>query len=741
MKQELLLFLKTYDFRKGTLFATLGFLSFGTGRFLFPDSAMGIAMAMGILLSAISDVPGTRKHNLIGIATGIVLATISFSLVHLTKHNLWLLGTTISVLVFFNAYICVYGLRASMVSFSGLLGIALGFVNVGPENHFYYATGAIVAGGGIYVSISTLINLIKPRHIAEQLVIECMQLTAEYLRIRAKLPVTKHRESLLKRLLELQITINEKHESLRALVLHKSSRAMGSGYYRRLLLIFIELVDILELAIANPVNYDDIDYRFEKQPEVLEPFTNLLNASADLLVALSYKITGAAIEGKSKELRTCLKEIQESIEQYKSSTNDANRRDTVLLLRNLADYEESQVQKIETIEHLIADDFSAENIKDPLEPKKFITTQDYSLKRLRDNFNVDSIVFKHALRLMLCVISGFSIGTVFHFKNTYWILITILVIMRPNYGITKLRTMQRVYGTLIGTAVSFVIIYLTTNVYVYAGITFTAMIFAFAYIQQNYMRAAAFITINIVFVFAMLSTNPFGIISSRIIDTLMGAGLAMLFNYFFWPVWEAQTIAKILAGSLLANKNYIKEIGNLYITKNKTLTNYKLSRKLAFIQMGNLHAAFQRMAQEPKSKQVKLNELYDIIILQHTFLSASAALGTYIQAHKTTEASEHFKAYLDGIVSKINNCEEILSGTFKGQKTCVEIQEAQRHLSAIYKDLLHTREQEVASGQIQISEKLRENLKEIKLIHDQLNHLFNLTEKLEQKIISYSLQT
>ncbi len=37
-----------------------------------------------------------------------------------------------------------------------------------------------------------------------------------------------------------------------------------------------------------------------------------------------------------------------------------------------------------------------------------------------------------------------------NFQNPYWIILTIIVIMRPSYGLTKTRTKDRIIGTLIG---------------------------------------------------------------------------------------------------------------------------------------------------------------------------------------------------------------------------------------------------------------------------------------------------
>ncbi|GLB49955.1 FUSC family protein [Neptunitalea lumnitzerae] len=743
MKQELLLFLKTYDFRKGILFATLGFLLVAIGFTLFPNTPFGITLGMGILLSAISDVPGTKKHTYIGILTGIGLAIVSFCSVHLTKHNPWLLGTVISILIFTNSYICVYGLRASMVSFSGLLAIALGFVPLSPEIELYKSAFFILIGSGVYISVSFIINLISPKQIGEQLLVECMQLTASYLKTRASLPLSNNRDPLLKKLLTLQIRINEKHESLRAIVLRQQSKVMGSGYHRRQLLIFIELVDILELALATPINYKDIDKRFKDHSEVLQPFGTLLNTSSELLVDLSFKISNKKISHKTSELRAILSKIHEAIENYKQTLEATKeRRDNVILLRNLADYEEQQIQKLETIESILSNDFNLHEAEDPDQPTKFITNQDYSLRALRDNFNFKSVAFKHALRLMLCVITGFVIGTVFEFQNAYWIIITILVIMRPNYGITKQRTFQRIIGTFIGALFSYLIIYSTPNIYLYAVITFIAMIFAFAYIQRDYLKAAIAITVNIIFVFAMVSDDAFGIINSRIIDTIVGSLLAVIFNYFFYPAWESSNLHRVLQGSLKANQKYLKEIASIYVNKKQPITKYKLSRKTAFMQLGNLHAAFQRMSQEPKSKQVKTKQLYDIIIIQHTFLSAAAALGTYIQSHKTTEASDYFEDYINAIINILEACVMGLNKQETQLDEALEnIKKADTYLSDIYNKLFSQREKEFLQGQVTISESLRENLKEIKLVYDQLKYLYKLSVKLEKQVIIFSNQS
>ena len=60
-------------------------------------------------------------------------------------------------------------------------------------------------------------------------------------------------------------------------------------------------------------------------------------------------------------------------------------------------------------------------------------------------------------------------------------------------------------------------------------------------------------------------------------------------------------------------------------------------------------ASFQRLIQEPKTKQLNRGELYELTVLSQTLVSSAASIGTYIQFHKTTEASKAFKLVMDYI--------------------------------------------------------------------------------------------
>ena len=157
-------------------------------------------------------------------------------------------------------------------------------------------------------------------------------------------------------------------------------------------------------------------------------------------------------------------------------------------------------------------------------------------------------------------------------------------------------------------------------------------------------------TIYVVLIYGILTPNFMDLLTYRIIDTFIGAVLAFSANYFLWPAWEFLNVNKHLSKSLEANKEYVKEIVVLYNEKGEATLPYKIARKYAFIEVVNLMASFQRMLQEPKSKQLLRAEIYELAVLNHTFLSIAASIGVYVQSRETTKASEAFNTvsnYID----------------------------------------------------------------------------------------------
>jgi uncharacterized membrane protein YccC len=223
------------------------------------------------------------------------------------------------------------------------------------------------------------------------------------------------------------------------------------------------------------------------------------------------------------------------------------------------------------------------------------------------------------------------------------------------------------------------------------------------------------------------------------VDTIVGAGLATLGNLFLWPSWEFLGIKSVISDSIKTNKDYLNEISRYYEKKGNVLTSYKLSRKHAFLATGNLNAAFQRMTQEPKSKQKNLEKVYELVVLNHTFLSSLASMGTYIQNHPTTKASTHFITFVQSIDQNLERAIALLNDQELEELSEDSKQlEAQKFFEKKHRDLI--RISETPDPSKKSNSNTAEELQEVQLIIEQLKWLMDISNKLQNIIAETSFQ-
>lgn len=579
-------------------------------------------------------------------------------------------------------------------------------------------------GGLWYAGLVVLRHFIFPKAPTEHYLSKTFKLTAEYLTLRGKLVAEKeNRTPLLKKLLSVQIDLTDTHETLRDILISHRTGSGKSNYEGKRILIFAQLVDMLELAMANPVNYAKTDEFFRDKPLQVRDFQNLLFSMADQLNHISENLSSPKRIGNQFILKKNLEKLEEKFAQIEHETSEDFNEDW-LMLKNLYKYQKEQVNKIEKIEWLLKN--PAQDVLDSLDRKgvkRFVTKQNYDIDILVENFNLKSSIFKHSLRLATMLVIGFAIGSYFSLQNPYWIALTLLVIMRPSYGLTKSRSKERTIGTLVGAALAVGIVLLTQNTTVYAILAIVSMIVAYSMIQKNYKAGATFITLSVVFVYALLRPDIFKVIQYRVMDTLIGASLATVANLWLWPAWEVHGFQKTLQETIKFFSLYLEQIVKYYNQKGQISQDYKLSRKKAFLAMSNLSAAFQRMTQEPKSRHSSLDKIYEITVLNHTFLASMASLSTYIMNHPTTPASENFNTVTKRILSNLETTKKQLNQDLQSN---VQVNEVEN----IYNSTFGQNPMVIKNPQPETSTEILSRMEEAHLVREQLKWLLAMSKKM-----------
>ncbi len=707
---------------KATLSAVIPVLVFT----YFNHFEIGFAIALGAFLTYPSDIPSSLKHKINGIiVTAFLVAGVNL-LINLTYPIPIIFYPFFSILVFILAMLSVYGQRATFTSFSALLSVSLSFSNLHTGLEMLQHSGLLLIGGFFYLFISLLFYYVRPNRYAELQVAESIKLTSKYLRLRGDLwNSIADKKEITEKQLHLQVELNIIHQNIRRVLIDKHINTVSSNQNRKMLIVFISLVEILELALSTSFDHSKLHQKFKDHPKVLSNYQNLAYTLASTLKQLSKNIEKRTNYVSKNSLSKHLLALENEITNYENELGKTEASEGVLMLKTMLEYAEKQVEKIKIIERAFTSISNTYDFKGKdKDLEKFLTPQYYSISTFIENISFESTIFRHSLRLTTTLILGGIIGKLLPFQNEYWILMTIIIIMRPGYGLTKQRSIQRAIGTIIGGITAFSILYLMPNHFVLSLLAISCMLLGFSFTQTNYSVSATFVTMYIVFLHGILSPDFVNVIQFRILDTLTGATLAFFANHFLWPSWEYIKAPEYLEKSIAANRDYLNQIYIYYTKKGDVTTSYRLARKNAFIEIGNLMASFQRMSQEPKSKQKNIVLFYKLTELNHSLLSSIASLGTYIQSHTTTPSSKAFTIVVEKV---LKNLEKSIS--YLKENEIIDANDiSKEELANRFIELKNIRQSELKEGNKINDQSFALIMQEAQLVIEQLIWLTNLSE-------------
>lgn len=688
------------------------------------------AMAVGALLTAPVDIPSNLKDKINGILVGALLVPFVTLLLSLTQGH-WYFYPVFVFIFFSLGMISVYGHRANMLSFSGLLAASLGLAHSYVGKDLWIHGLLLLLGGLLYLVVSLAFYFIRPRRYGILQTSECMDLTAEYLKYRAQLWTPGvHADKIVEEQLNIQIKLNDVHENLREFLVLNKANTGNSSNNRRLLVAFSTLVEILEIAVSTSFDHKELHQLLdEDDPTIITDYQALAENFAITIKDIGDSLNMGLNYKPKYDFDQQLAALQEKLTAFIADSKSPHKVEAVLSFSNVLHYAQGQIDKIHILERILTEKTFSDNVEDRFkELEKFLTPVHYRWETLVVNLNFTSTIFRHATRLTLTLLAGLIISNIFNPLNGYWILLTIVVIMRPGYGLTKQRSFERVIGTVLGGLIAFGMLFILQDNYtLIAYLTILTMILGYWFSHTDYKVGVTFITMYVVLIYAILTPNFMDLLIYRVIDTLIGALLALGANYILWPSWEFLNVNVHLSKSIQANQTYVKEIKEIYNQKSEPTLAYKLARKYAFIEIGNLMASFQRMIQEPKSKQRLRSEIYELAVLNHTFLSTAASIGVYVQSRHTTKASESFNMVMDYIDKNLQLTNNLLNNTPTEEDLITAEDQESYRVSMSY--LQNVREYELKKSYTDDAQ-IKNLMEESAMVIQQLTWLAHLSEKI-----------
>ncbi len=290
------------------------------------------------------------------------------------------------------------------------------------------------------------------------------------------------------------------------------------------------------------------------------------------------------------------------------------------------------------------------------------------LATLRANLSFDSVVLRHAVRLMLCVAAGDAFGRMLHPYRAYWVPMTVVLVLKPEFAVTFSRGVLRIAGTLIG-------LLLATALFHFLPIhtaTEIALIGFFTFLMRwvgpaNYGIFGVTISALVVLLISITGIAPKEVIHARAVNTVLG-GVFALAAYAAWPSWERNRLPELFGALLQAYRKSLAAItAELLEPGANSAKQRERTRQAARTARTNLETSLERLAAEPGVTQEQIAQANAMLASSHRFAHAMMALEAGIPAasgQARAPARPEFRKFAEAVDRTL----ELLSAKIRGQK-------------------------------------------------------------------------
>jgi len=694
--------------------------------------SIGIVVSVGAMCVSLTDTAGPINQRLNGMAACFSIGFVVALITGFAVHHIILLGIAITCICFIVSMIGVYGSRANSVGVAVLLIMVLTIESKSQEWQIVYNAFYILAGGVWYMLMSLLLYRVRPYKVAQQLLGNYIVSTANYLRIRGSF-YNKHidYDKSYQHMLDQQIAVQEKQNLVREILYKTRSIVTDSTNTGRILLmIFRDTTDLFERTATSYQDYEKLHQSFENS-DILSRFQHFIIETSKELDEIGLAVKSNQPSEERGLLQKHFQELYDYFETFKDNNRTPENVEGFIDLRHILNSIEDIVNRIHTL-HLYTtyDKKYAKKLPSESEYEKFITHNVIDLKLLKDNLSFNSNIFRHAVRISIAALFGYIVSKFLPIGHSYWILLTIIVILKPAYSLSKNRTYQRLLGTIAGAIIGVIVLYFVKSDTTLFVCMLLFMIGAYSLIRTKYFASILLLTPYIMILFHLLShIKTESILIDRVIDTAIGAAIAFLANFFLIPAWEKDKIKNYMSQALIGNANYFKAISQAYTGTPATISQYKLSRKGAFVSLANLSDAFSRMLSEPKNKQENNKLIYQFVVLNHMLTSHIATLSYYAAPLAEKYSSNDFKPIINTTIEKFDAAITFLNNE-QDQTKITDNADRNNPLNKQVNELMIKRREELQQNLLETTTK--QTLSEFKSIVDQFNFIVQIATDIEK---------
>ncbi|MGJ3700806.1 MULTISPECIES: FUSC family membrane protein [Variovorax] len=617
------------------LTVALGLLVISAGAHLWLGAIAAASAAVGVIVTAPPDLPGPRRGKFFQMLPAPLIGLPLFFLVQLLHAAPIRLGLVLVPATFIAFLAMAWGKRGIPIAIAVMFSMIFSMATPAPsgmaealERTWHFGLGA-----GLYVIWATLANHALNTRFRVQSVSDVLYSLAALMRTEASQftpldDTSDIRETpapLLGQLLREQAALADQLQATRDIVL-ESPRTPRRQRLAAMLVIVLEMRDQL---LASELDLDALKSH-PAHAEALIEMRRVLEELADETTALG----DALLMGRQPEAVADRRPRLASI--HLSGEDDGAGHglpgpNAAMLARGLASRIGHINDEVLRLSAMARGDAEPNLAVVRANWQMFVSPTDWSLRPFLTLWRWDAPPLRHAIRAALAIAAGYAIAVSLPWgSHDYWILLTIVVVLRGSLSQTLERRNSRVAGTLLGSVLAVGLLSAHPSPLMLLAIITVSQAIAHSFAVRRYLITAVAATVLGLVQAHMLNTGaaPIFALFERIADTLIGAALAWGFCYVL-PSWERGQIPALVARTLTAQARHARlalGLGQLKAIDSSPELEWRLARREAYDSLSALVQATQRSLSEPRAVQPPLEPLEHLQAHSYQLLAQLSAV-------------------------------------------------------------------------------------------------------------------
>jgi len=320
---------------------------------------------------------------------------------------------------------------------------------------------------------------------------------------------------------------------------------------------------------------------------------------------------------------------------------------------------------------------------------------------LRASLTTHSVAFRHAVRMAVCLSVALWFSRFLQLPHGYWLPMTAAIVLRPDFAATFNFGLLRVLGTVLGLAITTVLLHITPNEPWAHLLLMGVLCMAFRYLATaHYGFAVAALTGTVVILLSFEGVNSGAAVWDRVINTALGCGMALL-AYVAWPTWERGRARAALAVMLDAYASYLTAL-----TRPHQRSSQHEARATARTARINAQASIERMRTEPGTPAELLSMAHTLFANGNRLARSAMTLEALLDDLATLPAKVEISRFIETLATTV----QTLAGTLRGEHAAGALPDLRRLQRSLLAHLDQSAERQAAELLERISDRLVDNV-------------------------------